>query len=122
MAGCLANIQELHRRGIGRTVVSQGIEISEGAPGSGAMLTLIAAMMAFGSEVKRERIKAAMRIARRMAMRRGERCGRPKVVFDRELVASLRREGKSIRAIARRTGRRKGHGRADPKCPKRVTR
>src|ERR1022692_1121558 len=99
-AGCLGSIQELHDRGIGWIAVSQGIDMDEDSPGSRAQLTLVAALMAWGSESKRERIKAGMLLAKR----RGGECGRPKLVFDRELVGRLHEDGKSIREIARELG------------------
>ena len=104
----LNNILELHKRGIRWIAVGQGLDMGESAPGSAAMLKLIAAMMTFGSEMKRERIKAAMVRAERNAWSEGGAYGRPKRFFDRERVASLRREGKSIRAIAAELGIGKG--------------
>ena len=100
LVGCLGSIQELHDRGIGWIAVSQGIDMDEDSPGSRAQLTMLAALMTWGSDSKRERIKAGMLLAKR----RGGECGRPKLVFDRELVGRLHEDGKSIREIARELG------------------
>jgi len=96
LTNCLATIEELCRLHIGWIAVSQGIDMGQGYPGSEAMLTLLAALRGFESEAKGERVKAGMRIAKR----RGEQYGRPKLVFDRSKVAEMREAGKSIRAIA----------------------
>ena len=98
LANCLASIDESHRRGIAWIAVSQGIDMS--GPESGAMLKLIGALLGLPLETKRERVKAAMRIA----TRRGDDVGRPRLVFDHELVDKLRQEGKSIREIAKELG------------------
>jgi hypothetical protein len=59
-------------------------------------LVFIGAWRLFGSESKRERVKAGMLVAKR----RDQTAGRPKLIFGRELVKRLSEEGKSSREIA----------------------
>jgi DNA invertase Pin-like site-specific DNA recombinase len=51
-----------------------------------------------------ERVQAGLARARIMGTRSGRAIGRPKAIFDRDKVAALRRQGLSLRDIARRTG------------------
>jgi DNA invertase Pin-like site-specific DNA recombinase len=97
LAGCLDLLEQLHRGGIVWSSVNQGIEIGKDSP----LIGFIAALRAFGSESKRERVKAGMLVAKR---RRWRTIGRPRRIFDRELVKRLSEEGKSSREIAAELG------------------
>src|SRR5258708_25870821 len=89
---CLASIQALYDLRIRWIAVNQDLDISMSSRDSSVAMRLIAALQAFGSESKRERIRAGMRIAMRMAKRTGEQVGRPMRVFDRESIRRLRLE------------------------------
>ena len=67
-----------------------------------AMFTIIAAMAELEREVIRERTAAGLEYARRHGTKSGKPIGRPKVVFPRDEVLQLHREGLSGREIARR--------------------
>jgi DNA invertase Pin-like site-specific DNA recombinase len=94
--GCLDLIEQLNKGGIVWSAVSQGIEIGKDSP----WLVFIRALRLFGSESKRERVKAGMLVAKR----RDQTAGRPKLIFDREQVKRLSEEGKSSREIAVKMG------------------
>ncbi len=51
-----------------------------------------------------ERVRAGLHRARSQGTRSGKAIGRPKMIFRRDLVEQLRREGHSWGEIARRTG------------------
>jgi DNA invertase Pin-like site-specific DNA recombinase len=97
LTGCLDLIEQLNKGGIVWSSVSQGIEIGKDSP----WLMFISALRLFGSESKREHVKAGMLVAKR---RRWQTIGRPKLIFDRELVKRLSEEGKSSREIAVKMG------------------
>jgi hypothetical protein len=61
LAGCLDLIEQLNKGGIVWSAVSQGIEIGKDSP----WLVFISALRLFGSESKRERVKAGMLVAKR---------------------------------------------------------
>ena len=67
-----------------------------------AMFTIIAAMAELEREVIRERTAAGLEYARQHGTKSGKPIGRPKVVFPRDEVLQLHREGLSGREIARR--------------------
>ena len=58
----------------------------------------------FEREMKSERVKAGIAVARR----KGVEIGRPKVVFDRKKATAMRQRGLSLRAIAAELGVSKG--------------
>jgi len=58
----------------------------------------------FEREMKSERVKAGIAVARR----KGVEIGRPKVVFDRKKATAMRRRGLSLRVIAAKLGVSRG--------------
>src|SRR5579872_2567933 len=93
LTNCLASIDELRQRGIRWIAVGQGIDTD-------TLLPLIGALLEFGSEMKRERVKAGMRAAER----HGAYIGRPKRIFARDKVAEMHAAGDSVRSIAKKLG------------------
>jgi DNA invertase Pin-like site-specific DNA recombinase len=98
---CFASIEELAFLGVRWSALSEGIDTDKGGATGGLLRTLMRACREFGREMRREEIRAGMRVAKRG---RDTTCGRPKVVFDRSKVAELRQAGESIRGIANKLG------------------
>lgn len=91
---------KLDSAGVRFIAVTQGIDTDQRNPTSRLLLNILAAVAEFEREMIRERVKSGMNAAKH----RGVRCGRPKKVFDRGLVETLRADNMSMRAIARKLG------------------
>jgi DNA invertase Pin-like site-specific DNA recombinase len=83
--------------------VSHQEALDSSTPLGKAMFTIIGAMAELERNIIRERVLAGMDHARRNGTKSGQPVGRPKAVFDRDEVISLRNdEGLSWREIARK--------------------
>lgn len=96
MSNCLQSIQELGGLGVRWIAVTQNLDTDQSNPMSRFMLAIMAAFGEFEREMIRERVMAGMKAARH----RGQRFGRPKLVFDRGRAETLHKAGHSLRAIA----------------------
>jgi len=85
---------------IGLTAVSQGLEFNPNNPISRMLFTMLSAVAEFERALILERSTAGIQAARA----KGIRFGPPMKVFDRELAARLRAEGRSWKSISEATG------------------
>jgi DNA invertase Pin-like site-specific DNA recombinase len=92
-------LEEFQHLGVGFTSLREQLDL--GSPTGRVMFAVIAAMAEFERELIRERIQAGLRRARAQGTRSGKPIGRPRRVFHRDRVATLRAEGQSLRAIGR---------------------
>ncbi len=111
---CLNNIQTLETYGVRFIAVTQGLDTDQRNPTSRFLLHVLGAAAEFERSLIRERGRAGLMRYRRdfEAGRVGDtvhsRSGRdlpphrPKKIFDREEVVTLRRQGLSLREIAKR--------------------
>lgn len=90
----------LKREGIRFMAVSQSLDTDSSSPTSGLLFHILAAVAEFERELIRERTRSGVAAARA----RGKVLGRPKAVFDREKAIRMRKEGKSLRVIAKTLG------------------
>lgn len=93
----VASLEEF--RVLGVAFVSIHEQIDTGSPTGRVVFAVVAAMAEFEREILRERVKAGLARARE----RGVRLGRP-LKLDALEVLRLRRDGMSVRAIARSVG------------------
>lgn len=93
----VASLEEF--RTLGVAFVSIHEQIDTGSPTGRVVFAVVAAMAEFEREILRERVRAGMARARE----RGVRLGRPLTLDAREILR-LRRDGLSVRAIARSVG------------------
>jgi DNA invertase Pin-like site-specific DNA recombinase len=93
----VASLEEF--RTLGVAFVSIHEQIDTGSPTGRVVFAVVAAMAEFEREILRERVRAGMARARE----RGIRLGRP-LKLDALEVLRLRRDGLSVRAIARSVG------------------
>ena len=91
-------LEEFQHLGVGFISLREQLDLA--SPTGRVMFAVIAAMAEFERELIRERIQAGLRRARAQGTRSGKPIGRPRRVFHRNQVASLRSEGHSLRAIA----------------------
>src|SRR6516164_1764862 len=89
-------------RSLGIDFISHQEALDTSTPMGRTMFTIIAAMAELERDVIRERTAAGLEYARRHGTKSGKPIGRPKVVFPRDQVLQLHREGLSGREIARR--------------------
>ena len=94
LAGCLSAIDSLCSRGVGWIAVSEGINFCRDDPGSAARLGLLDSIRRFGSEMKRERVRASIRIAKR----RGGAAGQRGSLIEARLPSCGKRENRSARS------------------------
>jgi DNA invertase Pin-like site-specific DNA recombinase len=94
----IQGIDELRSAGVRWIAVTQNLDTDESNPMSRFMLQIMAAFAELERELIRERVKAGMGVAKR----KGQHCGRPKLVLDRKRVAQMKRDGASVREIAAR--------------------
>jgi DNA invertase Pin-like site-specific DNA recombinase len=90
------SVQELRILGVRFVSITQGIDTDESNPTSRLMLSLLVAFSEFERELIVERTRAGLARARRD----GKRLGRPRLVVDRDRVATLSRTGWTTRQIA----------------------
>ncbi len=95
-------------RSLGIDFVSHQEALDTSAPMGKAMFTIIAAMAELERSVIRERVVAGLEYARHHGTKSGKRVGRPKVLFRRDQVSALRREGLSWKEIGSRLGTSSG--------------
>jgi DNA invertase Pin-like site-specific DNA recombinase len=100
---CVSGIQELASLGVRFIATSQGLDTDESNPSSKLLLHILAAVAQFERELIRERISAGMKNAKDRGTRSGKPIGRPRRVFDHQLVRQLRQNGLAIDAIASET-------------------
>lgn len=93
----VASLEEF--RALGVAFVSIHEQIDTSSPTGRVVFAVVAAMAEFEREILRERVRAGLARARE----RGVRLGRPATI-DADYVQALRRQGLSIRAIARTVG------------------
>jgi DNA invertase Pin-like site-specific DNA recombinase len=97
----IETVSELRQIGIRWIAATQNLDTGDDSPTSRFLFHLMAAFAEFEREIIRERVAAGLRLAKQNGTRSGLAIGRPKVIFNRSAVASLRRAGKSWRQIAR---------------------
>jgi DNA invertase Pin-like site-specific DNA recombinase len=93
----VASLEEF--RTLGVAFVSIHEQIDTGSPAGRVVFAVVAAMAEFEREILRERVRAGLARARE----RGIRLGRP-LKLDAMEILQLRRDGLSVRAIARSVG------------------
>jgi putative DNA-invertase from lambdoid prophage Rac len=98
---CVSGIQELASLGIRFIATSQGLDTDESNPASKLLLHILAAVAQFERELIRERVSAGMRSAKAKGTRSGKPIGRPRRIFNRAEVLTLRQNGVSMAKIAR---------------------
>ncbi len=91
-------------RALGVDFISHQEALDTSTPMGKAMFTIIAAMAELERSIIRERVVSGLDHARRNGTRSGRAVGRPRVIFHRDQVAQLRKQGLSWRQIARSLG------------------
>jgi DNA invertase Pin-like site-specific DNA recombinase len=114
LVDCLNNIRTLEDYGIRFIAVTQGLDTDQRNPASRFLLHVLGAAAEFERSLIRERTQAgriryeqdyaAGKVGKTVYSRSGRNMPphRPKKIFDRDHVRELRRQGLSIRQIARR--------------------
>ena len=87
-------------KALGIEFVSLSESVDTSTPTGKMVFTVLGAVAELERSLIVERVKAGMRNARA----KGRKIGRPPVEVDHALIASLRTQGRSIRAIATETG------------------
>src|SRR5262249_53514398 len=82
---------------LGVDFISLNESIDTSSPMGRMIFTVIAAVAELERSIIRERVLAGVDRARRQ----GKRFGRPAVIVDRQKVAAMKADGKSIKSIAR---------------------
>jgi len=112
----LNNIRTLEDHGIRFIAVTQGLDTDQRNPASRFLLHVLGAAAEFERSLIRERTQAgrlryqqdynAGRVGKTVYSRSGKNLpiGRPKRIFNRERVIELRRQGTSVRDIAKQLG------------------
>ncbi len=113
---CLKNIQLLEDNKVRFIAVTQGLDTDQRNPASRFLLQVLGAAAEFERSLILERVQAgqaryrqdyqAGRVGRTVHSRSGKDlpAHRPRKIFDREKVVRLRRDGLSLRQIAKRMG------------------
>jgi DNA invertase Pin-like site-specific DNA recombinase len=91
-------------RALGIDFVSCQEALDTSTPMGKAMFTIIAAMAELERSIIRERVVAGLEYARQHGTKSGRAVGRPRAIFRRDEVAALRKQGFSLREIARKLG------------------
>ncbi len=94
----LTSLEEL--RGLGVDFVSFQEAIDTSTPSGKMVFAMVAAIAEFERSLIRERVMAGLDRARAQ----GKKLGRPKAAVDGPRIAKLRRDGLSLRQIARQLG------------------
>jgi DNA invertase Pin-like site-specific DNA recombinase len=114
LLNCKAALQQLQAHGVRFIVTSQNIDTDESNPAARFLLHILMAAAEFERELIRERAAAGQirykhdydsgKVGNTVSSRSGKNLAphRPRKIFNREQVASLRAQGLSIRAIANR--------------------
>jgi DNA invertase Pin-like site-specific DNA recombinase len=116
LVDCLNNIQELERCRVRFIAVTQNLDTDQQNPASRFLLHVLGAAAEFERSLIRERTLAgqqryrhdyaAGKVGKTVYSRSGKNLPphRPRKIFNRDSVATLRAQGLSIRAIAERLG------------------
>jgi DNA invertase Pin-like site-specific DNA recombinase len=96
----VASVKELDSLGVRFIAVTQGIDTDTSNPASRLLLNILAAMAEFERELIVERTKAGLQRARKA----GRIGGRPRLVVNRDRVAAMKAEGRSVRDIGQKLG------------------
>jgi DNA invertase Pin-like site-specific DNA recombinase len=116
LVDCLNNIRTLEDHGIRFVAVTQGLDTDQKNPASRFLLHVLGAAAEFERSLIRERTQAGRlrykqdyesgKVGKTVYSRSGRNLPphRPKKIFNRDEVVDLRRQGLSIRQIARRMG------------------
>jgi DNA invertase Pin-like site-specific DNA recombinase len=91
------NVLLLDQAGIRFVAPTQGIDTDKQSPTGRFLMQILAAF----AELERNMIIERVRAGVAEAQRQGKHCGRPKRIFRRDEVAALRKQGLSLRAIAK---------------------
>lgn len=114
LVDCLNNIRELEENGIRFIAVTQSLDTDVKNPASRLLVHVLAAAAEFERALIRERTQAGQlrykqdyesgRVGKEVRSRSGRNLPphRPRRIFDREQVTALRRQGLSLRQIAKR--------------------
>ncbi len=114
LADCLNNIRTLENHGVRFIAVTQGLDTDQRNPASRFLLHVLGATAEFERSLIRERTLAgqqryrhdyaAGKVGKMVYSRSGKNLPphRPRKVFNRDQVAELRRQGLSMRQIAKR--------------------
>ena len=94
----LSILEELRSLNVGFCSMTEGVDTT--TPAGKMVFTFLAGIAEFERGLTRERILAGIQNARA----RGVRFGRPRVGFDIAAALAMRKEGKSIREVARSVG------------------
>lgn len=94
------NVLLLDQAGIRFVAPTQGIDTDKQSPTGRFLMQILAAF----AELERNMIVERVRAGVAEAKRQGKHCGRPKRIFRRDAVLDLRKQGLSLRAIARTLG------------------
>ncbi len=116
LVDCLNNIRTLEDHGVRFIAVTQGLDTDQRNPASRFLLHVLGAAAEFERSLIRERTLAeqqryrhdyaAGKVGKAVYSRSGKNLPphRPRRIFDRDQVAKLRRQGLSMRQIAKRLG------------------
>ena len=116
LVDCLNNIRILEDHGVRFIAVTQGLDTDQRNPASRFLLHVLGAAAEFERSLIRERTQAgrlryqqdynAGRVGKTVYSRSGKNLpvGRPKRIFSRDRVVEMRRQGASIRQIAKQLG------------------
>jgi DNA invertase Pin-like site-specific DNA recombinase len=96
----VASVQELDSLGVRFIAITQGIDSDTSNPASRLLLNILAAMAEFERELIVERTKVGLQRARKA----GRIGGRPRLVVNRDRVAAMKAEGRSVRDIGQELG------------------
>ena len=91
-------------RSLGIEFISHQEALDTSTPMGKTMFTIVAAMAELERSIIRERVVAGLQHARAAGTKSGRAIGRPRVIFARDQVIELRRNGLSLRQIARECG------------------
>ena len=100
VANFVGHLEELESYGVRFLCITQAIDTDHANPSSRLLMNILAAVAEFERSMIKERVKAGMKAA----IKRGVHCGRKKLVIDRDQVAALHLQGKTIRQISAVTG------------------
>jgi len=95
---CLDNLKTLEENGVVFIAVTQGLNTSNSDPAGRFLLHILRAAAEFERSLIRERVTAGIRAAKKD----GKTLGRPRLVFNRDQVHKLHKQGLSIREICNR--------------------
>jgi DNA invertase Pin-like site-specific DNA recombinase len=98
LVDCLNNIQHLEKHNVRFLAITQNLDTSHADPAGRFLLHILGAAAEFERSLIKDRVHAGLKQAKKA----GKQLGRPKLVFSRDEVHSLRAEGLSIREICAR--------------------